>query len=127
MRRVVGITLLIASLPFAFFGLIDALEGGISMLVAGAILGVAHLVLQRKPAKSLWIPYLLAIVLAVATLAYAIAALEFTPGPTSLPVLVVVGNWLYRGAVAATLIGTIITMVQVIRGPSTSPSKSSAR
>lgn len=121
MKRLAGIVLLISALPFIFFGLIDALEGGISMLFAGAILTVAHVVLRQKPAKYLWIPYLVAIVLAVVTLAIAIVGLEFTSSPRSLPFPVIVGNWLYRGAVFATLIGAAVSIVNLFRSPSTKP------
>lgn len=116
-KNIVAIVLMVASLPLIFFGLIDALEGGISMLFAGAILTVAHLVLRQKPAKYLWIPYLLAIVLAVVTLAIAIVGLEFTSSPRPLPFPVIIGNWLYRGAVLATLIGAAISLVNVFRSP----------
>ena len=117
MRRLAGITLLVSALPFIFFALIDALEGGISMLFAGGILTVAHVVLGQKPAKYLWIPYLVAIVLAVVTLAIAIVGLEFTSSPRPLPFAVIIGNWLYRGAVLATLIGAAIAFVNVFRRP----------
>lgn len=117
MKRLAGIVLLISALPFIFFGLIDALEGGLSMVFAGAILAVAHIVLRHKPSKYLWIPYLLAIVLAVVTLAIAIVGLEFTSSPRPLPFPVIIGNWLYRGAVLATLIGAAISLVNVFRSP----------
>ena len=120
-KNIVAIVLIFASLPLIFFGLIDALEGGISMLFAGAILTVAHVVLRKKPAKYLWIPYALAIVLAITTLTIAIVGLEFSSGPRSLPFPVIVGNWLYRGAVFATLIGAAVSIVNLFRSPNTKP------
>lgn len=114
-KNIFAMILLVAALPFIFFGLIDALEGGLSMVFAGAILAVAHIVLRQKPAKYLWIPYLLAIVLAVATLAVAIAGLEFTTGPRPLPVPVLIGNWLYRAAVVATMVGAVMSLVRLFR------------
>lgn len=116
-RQIIAIVFLVASLPFIFFGLIDALEGGISMIFAGMILVVAHVLLNKKPAKYLWIPYVITIFLAIATLGYAVAMLQFTPGPTPLRLPVVIGNWLYRAGVAVTLVGAIVTLIRSIQYP----------
>lgn len=114
-RPKIGIALLALSLPFLFFGLIDALEGGISMVFAGILIGVAHVLLKKKPAKYLWVPYVVTIVLAMVTLGYAVATLEFSAGPTPLPIPVSLGNWLYRVGVLVTLVATVITLVRSFR------------
>ena len=114
-RHVIAIGLVVLSLPFIFFGLIDALEGGISMVFVGILIGVAHILLKKKPAKYLWIPYVVTIVLAIVTLGYAIATLEFRTGPTPLPIPVSLGNWVYRIGVLVTLVATVITLVRSFR------------
>lgn len=54
-RRILAIVLAFVTLPFLLFGLIDALEGGISLLVA-IVLGVIIWAVARVPVpKLLWI------------------------------------------------------------------------
>ncbi len=114
-RTIIGTGLLFIALPFIFLGLIDPLEGGISLLGALAVYGVSYILLKRWPPKYLWIPFVVTFFLGAATLAYAVATLQFTPGPSDLPIGVQVGIWAYRIAVLVTLAGGIIQAVQSVR------------
>lgn len=79
-------------------------------MLAMGIYFAAFLLARQSPNRSLWIPFLVAIIVGAATLAYAVLDLEFYPEPTDLPPLTVIGIWLYRLAVLATLVGGIITV-----------------
>ncbi|MFM7013421.1 MAG: hypothetical protein ACKOXT_00295 [Actinomycetota bacterium] len=109
--------LLLAALPFLFFGLIDPLEGGISLIFAGLIYFAAFLIKKSWPAKILWIPFLSAVVIGAITLAVAISNLSFTPEPSDLKPGIMIGNWLYRLAVLATLAGGIHAVIREFQKP----------
>lgn len=115
LRVILGRVFLLVSLPLVFFGLIDPLEGGISLLAAAASYTVAFTLLQTAPPKYLWIPFTAAIVVGGASLAWAILTLEFTTGPSRLPIPVLVGLWAYRVAVVWTLVGGVITVIRAFR------------
>lgn len=114
-RTIISRALFVLALPFVFLGLIDPLEGGISLVLATLIYLVSFLVIKQKPKKILWIPLVTALALGIVTLAFALARLEFSQGPTSLPGPVIFGLWGYRLAVAVTLVGALLTVVQSFR------------
>ena len=114
-RSVVAKVLFALAIPFVFLGLIDPLEGGVSLVVALGIYAIAFIVLRRKPAKTLWIPFLLSILIGAATLGFAVLNLEFSNKPEPLPGPVIYALWAYRLAVAATLVGAIVTLIQSFR------------
>lgn len=111
-RKFGYVFLLISGLPFIFFGLIDPLEGGISLLVALAAYLLAFVIGKQKPKKYFWIPFVIsiglgALVLAGASLEYFI---DIERPDYLLPL--VIGNWVYRAAVVATLIGALLTVIR---------------
>jgi len=65
------------AVPIVFVGLIDPLEGGIALILAGFVYLVAFLVGGRKPTKFLWISYLSAIVIGAIVAALNTAILSF--------------------------------------------------
>lgn len=111
-KQIIARILLILAVPFVLLGLIDPLEGGISLAAALLIYLLAFILLRQKPSRWLWIPFATALVLGAVTLALAIARLEFSPGPSPLPGPVIFGLWGYRLAVAATLVGAVMTAVR---------------
>ena len=110
------IVFLIAGLPFVFFGLIDPLEGGISLLIAGAIYAVGFLIAKEKPAKYLTIPFVLALIVGVVALVLAIMKWPMESEPGGPPPIIFL-LWIYRALVLATLIGAVLTIwKQISRG-----------
>lgn len=97
------------AVPFIFLGLIDPLEGGIALVFALVMYLVAFSIKKTRPRKLLWIPFLMALVIGVATLILAILDLEFATQAEGMPPLVVFGLWAYRFAVLVTLAGAAIT------------------
>lgn len=112
---IVGKVLLFLALPLVFLGLIDPLEGGISLLAAAVLYAIAFVLLKTAPPKYLWVPFIVSVVVGVLTLAYAISRLEFTPGPTNLEIPVIVGIWVYRVSVLATLVGAVLVAINSVR------------
>jgi hypothetical protein len=109
-RTVLARILFILAVPFVFVGLIDPLEGGIALLLAGVIYFFAFQLAGYGPRKYLWVPYALSIAIGVATLLYAMASPPRVDGQ-ELAVPIVVGVWIYRVAVLATLSGAITTAI----------------
>lgn len=109
--------LLFLALPFVFVGLVDPLEGGISLLIAGGIYAIAFWLLGRRPKRLLWVSYVVSIVLGAIVLGYAMF-IYFTQGDQeTLDRFVVGGNWFYRVAVLATLAGGILALPQAFEKP----------
>lgn len=115
--RVVSNVLLVAVMPVLFFGLIDPLEGGLALLLATLIYAVAFWLRREKPSRSLWIPLVAALAIGTVVLAVAIFVSASGPG-NSLHILLVAGNWIYRAAVIATLVGGLLTLVNAFRSNS---------
>lgn len=114
---IVARILLFFALPFVFVGLVDPLEGGISLLIAGGLYLVAFLLLGKKPKKLLWVSYLVAIVLGAIVLGYAMF-IYFTQGEQeTLDRFTVGGVWFYRVAVLSTLAGGILAIPQAFEKP----------
>lgn len=117
MKAVVARILLFLALPVVFVGLVDPLEGGIALLMAGFIYLVAFMMLGKKPKKSLWVSYITAITLGAIVLGFAMF-IHFTQGDQeTLSRFVVGGNWFYRVAVLATLAGGILALPQAFEKP----------
>ena len=114
-RAIIYRALLIAVMPFLVFGLIDPLEGGISMLFAAAIYLIAFLIGGTKPARYLWVPFLVAMVIGSIVLAYALVIYSGDSEPSSFPAAIIVGNGFYTAAVFITLISGVVTAVQAFR------------
>jgi hypothetical protein len=106
--------LLILAVPVVFVGLIDPLEGGIALLIAGFIYLLAFLVAGKGPRKYLWIPYVASVVIGVAVLLLAMFGVERVDNE-ALPGPIVVGVWIYRIAVLATLAGSLSTAILSFR------------
>ena len=116
-KLIIARVLFFLALPFVFIGLVDPLEGGISLLIAGLIYLVAFLLIKKKPKKSLWVSYLTAIIVGAIVLGFAMF-IYFTQGDQdTLSRFVVGGNWFYRVAVLATMAGGILALPQAFEKP----------
>jgi len=117
-RRVIAIVLAFVALPLVLFGLIDPLEGGISLLVA-ILLGLVVWVLARVPIpKLLWISLIATVALGVLTLGMAVLTIEEATGTGTAtnPVLPVVALvWLWRIGVLVVLSGAVVYIVRMFR------------
>jgi intracellular septation protein A len=114
-RQITAKALFGLALPFVFLGLIDPLEGGIALMFAAVIYLIAFWAYGQMPSKLLWIPFVSAVAIGMATLGIAIANLEFSQQPEGLPAPVIFGLWAYRLAVAATLVGAVTTLIKSLR------------
>lgn len=114
-RAIIYRALLIAVLPFLVFGLIDPLEGGVSMLFAAAIYTVAFLIGGQRPARYLWVPFVVSLVIGAIVLGYALAIYSGDSDPASFPAEIIVGNGFYAAAVFITLIAGIVSAIQAFR------------
>jgi len=117
-RRILAIVLAIITLPFLLLGLIDPLEGGISLLVA-VVLGVVVWAVARVPMpKLLWISLIATVVVGAVTLGMAMLTLEEATGAATAtnPILPVVGFvWLWRVGVLVVLVGAVVYVVRLFR------------
>lgn len=109
--------LLFLALPFVFVGLVDPLEGGIALLIAGAIYAIAFGLLGRRPRRLLWVSYVVAIVLGAIVLGVAIFVYATGGDREMLERFAVGGNWFYRVAVLAALAGGILALPQAFEKP----------
>lgn len=100
---------LIAALPFVFFGLIDPLEGGLSLLIAGAIYATGFSIAKQKPQKYLTIPFALTLIVGVLALVLAIAKWPMESEPGGPPPLIIL-LWTYRALAVATLVGAVLSV-----------------
>lgn len=117
-RRILAIVLAFVTLPFLLFGLIDPLEGGISLLVA-IVLGVVIWAVARVPVpKLLWISLIATMALGALTLGIAILTLEEATGTgtaTNPMPPVVAFVWLWRIGVLVVLVGAVVYVVRLFR------------
>lgn len=117
LRLVIHRVLLLLAVPIVFVGLIDPLEGGIALILAGFVYLVAFLVGGRKPTKFLWISYLSAVVIGAIVLVFAIFAIfgmdRVSDRPEMIPLAI--GNWIYRVAVLFTLAAALNTAILSFR------------
>lgn len=117
-RRIVAIVLAFITLPFLLFGLIDPLEGGISLCVAIVLGIVVWAVARVSVPKLLWISLIGTMALGALTLSMAMLTLGAATGSGTAtnPILpVVVLLWLWRIGVLVVLLGTIIYVARLIR------------
>lgn len=115
-RSFIGKALLVLVLPFVFLGLIDPLEGGLSLIVASLIYAVAFVLLKAAPSRWLWIPFAAALVTGIAAILWAIFAREGQqPGP--LPPFLIYLLWGYRLAVGFALVGALLTIFKHLVSP----------
>jgi uncharacterized protein YqfA (UPF0365 family) len=112
--KLISIILLGLNLPILFVGLIDPLEGGLALLLAGVVFAIALLVGRTKPPVYLWVSYLAAIVIGVLTIVAALTIGRQAPYEPLNPI-VRIGVWVYRLAVAGTLVSTVIFWIGLIR------------
>ncbi|MEY4961340.1 MAG: hypothetical protein RLZZ249_37 [Actinomycetota bacterium] len=112
--KLISIVLLGLNLPILFVGLIDPLEGGLALLLAGVVFAIALLVGRTKPPVYLWVSYLAAIVIGVLTIVAALTIGRQAPYEPLNPI-VRIGVWVYRLAVAGTLVSTLIFWIGLIR------------
>ena len=124
-RRVIARVLLVASLPIVFLGLIDPLEGGVALLISLATLSAAFLAAGYWPKKTLWVPFLLAIVVGVSAILLAIFGMDRVDNaPPMFPLIALL--WLYRAMVALTLVGLVMEVIRAFKANiSSSPQQNS--
>ncbi len=121
-RKILSRALFVLVLPVLFLGLIDPLEGGLALLLAGAIYLAAFLLAGYGPKRVLWVPYLASILIGTVVLVLAIFGFDRVDNEPSL-IPLAVGNWIYRFAVVSTLVGGVITAVQSFRPGDSSVTK----
>jgi len=108
------------ALPVLALGLIDPLEGGMALLVAGALV-LGTWLISRVPVPRLeWIAWLVAIVVGVLTIALAVTLPEESRstgegGLLSLSPWLIAGLVSYETAVLATIAGGVQYVVRLIR------------
>lgn len=113
-RKYIARVLLVVSLPIVFLGLIDPLEGGIALLLAAALLSGGFFAAGYLPSKALWIPFVLAIVVGIITLLFAIFGMDRANNQPSMFPLVAL-MWLYRVIVVVTLVGLLREVIRIFR------------
>ena len=112
--KLVSIILLGLNLPILVVGLIDPLEGGLALLLAGIVFGIALWVGKTKPPVYLWAGYAAALLIGVLTIVAALTIGRQNPNEPMNP-MVLIGLWVYRLAVAGTLVSTLIFWTGLIR------------
>jgi hypothetical protein len=117
LRKVAFGGLLITAIPFLVFGLIDPLEGGISLIIAWGIYLAAFIVGRSKPPRYLWLPLLVATLIGLIVLVLATFRYQLVGEEQAFPIALVVGNWLYRAAVLTSLVGGVITVIRSLKSP----------
>lgn len=111
-RAIAASILLILAIPFVFLGLIDPLEGGIALSVAGVIYLAASVIAAKAPPRYVWIPYVIAMVIGALALVLAILDLNDFQRDGPLWVFVRALLWLYRVAVLVTLVGSVVFAIK---------------
>lgn len=112
--KLISIILLALNLPILIVGLIDPLEGGLALLLAGAVFAIALLVGKTKPPVYLWASFLAAVLIGTLTIVAALTIGRQAPYEPLNPI-VRIGLWVYRLAVAGTLVSTVIFWIGLIR------------
>ena len=113
-RRLIARVLLVVSLPIVFLGLIDPLEGGIALLISVATLSLAFLAAGYWPRKTLWVSFLLAIVVgAIALLVAIFGPSRVDNAPLMFPLIALI--WLYRALVVAALVGLVMEVIRIFK------------
>ena len=110
-RQVIGLVLSVLTVPVLLLGLIDPIEGGIAMLVAGALIVVTWAVSRVRVPRLEWIAWLTA----VASGASALVAVPMYWPSTPYPFWVWLLVGLYEIAVAVTVAGGVVYVVRHVR------------
>lgn len=113
-REIVAKVLFLLALPFVFLGLIDPLEGGLALIVAAVLYLIAFLLIKELPAKSLWIPFALSVLVGVLTILF-VTVWDTREPQEPLNLVVRIGLWIYRALVAVTFVGAILNAVRFFR------------
>ncbi len=113
-REVVSIALLGLNLPIVFLGLIDPLEGGLALMLAGVVFAAALVIGKVKPPIYLWVSYAAALLIGILTIVAALTIGREGPSEPMNPT-VLIGMWVYRFAVVATLVSSLVFLVAQIR------------
>ena len=115
-RHIIGLVLAVLTVPLVLIGLIDPLEGGLAMLVAGALVLATWLVSRIPVPRLEWIAWTATTSLAVVTVA--IASVLWNQGITQTQGL----SWwmwaligVYTIGVLATLAGGVQYVVRHVR------------
>lgn len=118
-RKIAAIVLGAISVPLMVLGLVDPLEGGISLVAAIVLIVVARLLAATAAPRLLWIPSVVAVALGAAALAVAL----FSPprvgadgtvtrsGDLAVTMLV----WGYRLAVLVVVAGAVLYVARLVR------------
>ena len=111
-RELIHKILLVVAIPFVFFGLIDPLEGGISLLLGLLVYVAAFLIGSKRPAKYLWVSYVSSLSIGALVLGYALFRYLSTGDSGDFPIELVVGLVIYTGSVIITLAAAVFTAVK---------------
>jgi hypothetical protein len=103
-RHIIGLVLAVLTIPVVIIGLIDPLEGGVAMLVAGALVLVTWLVSRIPVPRLEWIAWTATTSLAVVTVA--IASVLWSQGITQTEGLA----WWMWGLIGVYRIGVLVTL-----------------
>lgn len=114
-RRVLHRILMIVAVPFLVLGLIDPLEGGLALLIALGIYLVAFIAGRSKPARFLWIPYTISILVGALVLAYAVWLNSSGEDLRSFPLALRVGLTIYEASVLVTIGAGVFAAVRTFR------------
>ena len=110
-RLVIGLVLSVLTMPVLLLGLMDPVEGGMAMLVAGVLI-LATFAVSRVPVPRLeWIPWVAALIAGASALAAVPQYWPNDPYPWWVWGLVVV----YELAVAVTVSGGVVYLVRHAR------------
>ena len=108
-RHVIGLVLAVLTVPLVVIGLIDPLEGGVAMLVAGALVLVTWLVSRIPVPRLEWIAWTATTTLAVITVG--IASVLWNQGITQTQGLA----WWMWGLIGVYTIGVLATLAGSIQ------------
>jgi hypothetical protein len=118
-RQITGLVLVILTIPALVLGLLDPLEGGIAMLVAGALILTTRLVSRVEVPRVEWIAWFASVVTGAAAIAGAtwinVQRGYVIGGPGAQPwwvIALVIG---YEVGVVVTLVGGVQYLVRQVR------------
>ena len=103
-RHVIGLVLAVLTVPLVLLGLIDPLEGGVAMLVAGALVLLTWLVSRIPVPRLEWIAWTATTSLAVVTVA--VASVLWNQGITQTQGLA----WWMWGLIGVYTVGVLATI-----------------
>jgi hypothetical protein len=110
-RHMIGLVLSILTVPVLVLGLLDPVEGGVAMLVAGLLILLTFAVSRVAVPRLEWIPWLTSVAAGASALAAVPHYYPLEPYPWWVWALVVV----YEVAVAVTVAGGVAYVVRHVR------------